>query len=131
MHFIVWLASCLNGVCGKYIEHISAELLMEGQNVLKCLCACLPAKKHYSLDTATIVENWTNAFLHIKNTFRKPSEAFFFWLLQKIASFWFEALCFENKRAEPRHVTMIYHCGILLFINAKATNTRKLTYNCC
>ena len=104
---------------------------MEGQNASKCLCARLPAKKHYSLDTATIVENWRNAFLHIKNTFRKPSEAFF-WLLRKITSFWSEALCFENKRAEPRHVTMICHCGILLFINAKATiNTRKLTYNCC
>ena len=73
---------CLAGfmfkcICGKYIERISAELLMEGQNVLKCLCARLPAKKHYRLDTATIVENWRNAFLHIKNTFRKPSEAFF------------------------------------------------------
>ena len=40
MRFIVCLASSLNGVFGKYIERISAELLMEGQ----------------SLDTATIVE---------------------------------------------------------------------------
>ena len=77
MRFIVCLASCLNGVFGKYIERISAELLMEGKNISKYLCARLPAKKHYSLDTATIVENWRNAFLHIKNTFRKPSQAFF------------------------------------------------------
>ena len=77
MRFIVCLASCLNGVFGKYIERISAELLMEGQNVSKCPCARFPAKKHYSLDTVTIVENWRNAFLHIKNTFRKPLEAFF------------------------------------------------------
>ena len=76
-YFYCCLASCLNGVFGKYIERISAELLMEGQNAWKCLCARLPAKKHYSLDTATIVENWRKAFLHIKNTFRKPSEAFF------------------------------------------------------
>ena len=56
----------------------------------------------------------------------------FSWRLRKIASFWSEALCFKNKRAEPRHVTMISHCGILLFINAKVTiNARKLTYNCC
>ena len=75
--FYCCLASCLNGVFGKYIERISAELLMESQNASKCLCARLLAKKHYSLDTATIVENWRNAFLHIKNTFRKPSEAFF------------------------------------------------------
>ena len=77
MRFIVCLASCLNGVCGKYIERISAELLMERQNASKYLCARLPTEKHYSLNTVTIVENWRNAFLHIKNTFRKPSQAFF------------------------------------------------------
>ena len=37
-----------------------------------------------------------------------------------------------KQKSGPRHVTVICHCGNLLFINAKATiNTRKLTYNCC
>ena len=129
--FIVCLASCLNGVFCKYIERISAELLMEGQNVSKCLCARLPAKKHYSLDTATIVEIGGMRFYILKirlENLLKP----FSWRLRQIASFLSEALCFKNKRAEPRHVTMISHCGILLFINAKVTiNARKLTYNCC
>ena len=56
----------------------------------------------------------------------------FFLAASKNKIFLVWGIVFENKRAEPRHVTMICHCGILLFINAKASiNTRKLTYSCC